>query len=138
MIKNLSIDDKTYFYKLGELLNSNFSKLYSLDYLLNLSYTHLIGYYENDRLVAFIHIEKHFEVIDIVNIVVDSEYRKCHIATKLINYVIKNYDSNKLILEVREDNIPAINLYEGLGFVKINVREKYYDGCDAIIMEKVI
>lgn len=136
MIKHLSIDDETYFYKLGELLNSNFSKLYSLDYLLNLSYTHLIGYFKDDKLVGFIHIEKHFEVIDIINIVVDPEYRKCHIATELINYVITKYDG-KLILEVREDNIPAINLYKSLGFVKVSVREKYYDGCDAIVMEKV-
>ncbi|MCU9518869.1 ribosomal protein S18-alanine N-acetyltransferase [Corynebacterium sp. ES2794-CONJ1] len=41
-----------------------------------------------------------------------------------------------IFLEVRCDNIPAISLYEGFGFVKIGVRKNYYQpsGADAFTM----
>ncbi|MEG1351383.1 MAG: GNAT family N-acetyltransferase, partial [Bacilli bacterium] len=41
-----------------------------------------------------------------------------------------------ILLEVREDNIFAIKLYEKYGFEKIGIREKYYNKTDAIVMER--
>ena len=43
---------------------------------------------------------------------------------------------NNLFLEVKEDNIQAINLYLKLGFKKINERKNYYGSKTAIIMMK--
>jgi ribosomal-protein-alanine N-acetyltransferase len=41
----------------------------------------------------------------------------------------------KVLLEVRASNEPAIRLYEGLGFVRFNVRRAYYaDGEDGVEM----
>ena len=42
----------------------------------------------------------------------------------------------KLFLEVAENNAPARKLYERAGFYQIGIRPKYYDGNDAIMMEK--
>jgi ribosomal-protein-alanine N-acetyltransferase len=42
----------------------------------------------------------------------------------------------KIFLEVAENNIPARKLYEKYGYKQLAVRKKYYDGIDAIIMEK--
>lgn len=42
----------------------------------------------------------------------------------------------KLFLEVAENNAPARKLYERAGFHQIGIRPKYYDGVDAIMMEK--
>lgn len=42
----------------------------------------------------------------------------------------------KLFLEVAENNVPARKLYERAGFYQIGIRPKYYDGVDAIMMEK--
>lgn len=42
----------------------------------------------------------------------------------------------KLFLEVAENNVPARKLYERAGFHQIGIRPKYYDGVDAIMMEK--
>ena len=39
-------------------------------------------------------------------------------------------------LEVREDNIFAIKLYEKNGFIKKAKREGYYNGIDGILMER--
>ena len=54
----------------------------------------------------------------------------------LINHVINFAKGKKLILEVSEQNINAINLYKKHNFVEINRRKGYYNGIDAIIMEK--
>ena len=42
----------------------------------------------------------------------------------------------RMLLEVRQSNTPARALYTKLGFKEISVRRGYYDGEDAVIMEK--
>ena len=44
----------------------------------------------------------------------------------------------KIFLEVAADNDPARALYATNGFNQIGVRPKYYDGTDAILMEKTL
>ena len=43
----------------------------------------------------------------------------------------------KIMLEVRCDNSSAIKLYKKFNFKIINIREKYYDGQDAYVMEMI-
>ena len=43
---------------------------------------------------------------------------------------------HKIFLEVAENNHPARRLYEQNGYVRVGVRPGYYDGTDAILMEK--
>ena len=41
----------------------------------------------------------------------------------------------RALLEVRPSNVAAVTLYESLGFVEVNRRERYYDdGEDALVM----
>ena len=50
---------------------------------------------------------------------------------------LKNQDLNKVLLEVRESNLPAKNLYIKHGFEQISIRKKYYsDGENAVILIK--
>ena len=44
----------------------------------------------------------------------------------------------RIFLEVRTDNVPAIALYESDGFVKVGVRKRYYrvSGADAYTMNR--
>ena len=42
----------------------------------------------------------------------------------------------RIMLEVRADNAPAIAMYKKFGFSEISVRRGYYGGVDAVIMEK--
>ena len=47
--------------------------------------------------------------------------------------------AQRIFLEVRISNIAARRLYEGAGFLPLNVRKKYYaDGEDALVMVKEI
>lgn len=137
MINNISLDDKDSFYELGRLLKSNFDSLFNLENILSSSYDFVYGYYIDSKLVAFIHINKMYENIDIVNIVVDSMYRRKGIGEELIEYIVNNFeDINSIMLEVNENNIPAINLYLKLKFYEVNRRLKYYGNDTAIIMKR--
>ncbi len=50
----------------------------------------------------------------------------------------KKNGAAKMFLEVAEDNTPARKLYDGAGYKIVGRRPKYYDGVDAILMEKVL
>lgn len=137
MINNIELKDKNRFNELGSIINKNFAKLYQIEELINSSYDSLLGYYDKELLVGFIHINKMYETIDIINIVVDEKYRRQGIATSLIKYILNSYnDIEKIMLEVNEKNQNAINLYLKNGFKEINRRPKYYGSDTAIIMER--
>ena len=70
--------------------------------------------------------------LDIFEIAVDKNFRKKGLASKLLNRI---NDERKILLEVSEKNIIAINLYIKNGFKIISRRKNYYlDGSDAIVM----
>lgn len=76
---------------------------------------------------------------DIMNIVTKKSCRKNGVGTLILQNIIdliKSQNINHIILEVNENNIPAINLYKKFDFITIAKRKKYYNGTDnAIIME---
>ncbi|MEM2518912.1 MAG: GNAT family N-acetyltransferase, partial [Nitrososphaerota archaeon] len=76
-----------------------------------------------------------------ISIAVLPEYRRAGIATALMEKAmeaLKNvYGCSEIFLEVRVSNTPAINLYEKLGFIKIERIKNYYlDGEDAYLMAR--
>ena len=122
-------------YNLGNKLNNNYSNLYNEESL-NTGVNKTFLYVINDQLVGFIHIQNLIDEIDIINIIINENFRRKGYASKLLDYVISISNNKKLILEVSSLNIPAINLYKKYGFEQINVRKGYYSGSDALIMEK--
>ena len=124
--------------KLGKIVNEDFEKIFKIN---NLNRIEKIYVYLNDnKVTGFIHISSNYEIIDILNIVVDPKYEKQGIGTKLINYIIKKKDTiaSKIMLEVREDNLKAINFYQKNHFTIIAKRQNYYKNKDALIMERNI
>ena len=139
MVNKISLEDLEVFNKLGLQVNSNFSNLYDLSQIIDSQYDYVYGYYLDDKLVGFIHVTKLYETMDIVNVVVDREVRKQGIATKLINYVIDLFDDiDNVMLEVNENNIPALSLYKKNNFEIINKRNNYYGSDAALIMKRVV
>lgn len=122
-------------YNLGNKLNNNYSNLYNEESL-NTGVNKTFLYVINNQLVGFIHIQDLIDEIDIINIIINENFRRKGYASKLLDYVISISNNKKLILEVSSLNIPAINLYKKYGFEQINVRKGYYSGSDALIMEK--
>ncbi len=77
---------------------------------------------------------------DVMNIVVRKSCRKEGIGSKMLENLI-NYSISKNLkfvnLEVNENNLSAIRLYDKFAFDHIGIRKKYYNGVsDAIIMRK--
>lgn len=122
-------------YKLGMLLNRNYEKLYNEESL-NKGVNKTFLYIVNDEIIGFLHIQDLVDEIDVINIVINEDYRRKGYASRLIEYVIKYANTKKIVLEVSNHNISAINLYKKYDFKEINRRKGYYNGIDAIIMEK--
>lgn len=69
-------------------------------------------------------------------IIVDNNYRKLGIATKLLKYLQDSYNLDNITLEVRESNKEAINFYLKNGFKEVTRRKNYYKEEDGILMIK--
>ena len=65
-----------------------------------ISNDNIFGYYLDDKLVGFIVINKCYEVIDLLYIVVDKLYRNKSIGSKLMEYMINTFDYERIMLEV--------------------------------------
>ena len=76
---------------------------------------------------------------EIITIGVNPEMRRNGIASAMLGIIeknIKNQGVKKIFLEVALINEPAKKLYENNGYKSVGLRPKYYDGIDAIIMQK--
>lgn len=73
-----------------------------------------------------------------MNIVVKKDKRHKGIGSKLLNEIFeitKQLKAQSITLEVNENNLPAIKLYQNWGFKQVGLRKKYYRNTDnAIIM----
>ena len=69
-------------------------------------------------------------------IIVDNNYRKLGIATKLLKHLEDSYKLDNITLEVREINKEAINFYLKNGFKEVTRRKNYYKEEDGILMIK--
>lgn len=137
MVQIVSIKDINEFNAIGKEVNDNFLNLFNLQNILDSPYSVVYGYYVNSLLVGFLHIDRSFEVVDIVNVVVSKDYLRQGIATQLFKYCFNDLkDVSKYLLEVKVTNEQAISLYKKLGFEIINTRYKYYNGIDGYVMEK--
>lgn len=136
MIRECNIDDINSINKLGILANENFTNVYNIREILDNDYEFIYVYEEDNNILGFIQIEKHFEVLDLINIAVSKTSRRKGIASKLIQYIIDHIEHERFLLEVNSNNASAIKLYQKFNFKEINIRKNYYSNGDAIIMER--
>ena len=102
-------------------------------------YLKIITYVEKDKIIGFLLYSLIYDRIEIEQFEVVFDKRKKGIGEKLLKYLIEKYENtniNNITLEVKENNIAAINLYKKYGFEIISIREKYYNGTNGILMEK--
>lgn len=138
MIEKANINDYDKICELGEFLNKDFKKLNSKESLFN-DYTYILIYKNDVEILGFIHYEVMYETVNILNIIVNPEYRRMKIGTYLMNNMLSslcNKNIENIMLEVNANNQNAINLYKKFNFEIINIRKKYYNGEDAYIMER--
>jgi len=80
------------------------------------------------------------DISELQRIAVDVEHRRHGLATSLLEEVAslaRSEGSDRLLLEVREDNAGAIAFYAARGFVEIDRRPRYFrDGGTAVVMRR--
>lgn len=91
----------------------------------------------NDICLGFISYRIVMDELEIMNIVVNKNYRMRGIASKLLSYVIRKEDYEKINLEVNVNNKPAIIMYKKFGFMKVGIRKNYYNGTDDAILMSI-
>ena len=82
--------------------------------------TEFYGHYTQQILSAVIEIKIEEKSIHIQSLVVDPSFFRQGIAIKLLNFVLRNFETDHFSVETGVDNLPAIKLYKKLGFVEVN------------------
>lgn len=138
MISKAQLKDLKSVYELGKELHQNFENLYHLEEMIKKEYFHILVYKNKDKVLGFLMYTELEDTIDILDIVVDKNYRNQKIASNLLDILITNSKINsKIYLEVSVDNDIAIKMYDKFGFNIIHTRKKYYGNKDAYIMERI-
>ena len=84
---------------------------------------------EGDALLGYVGSQTVIDESDMMNIAVHPDHRRKGIAEALIAALeeqLRQRGSKALTLEVRDSNVPAIALYEKLGFTQVGLRKNYY------------
>ena len=94
-----------------------------------------------DQVVGYVGSQSVMGESDMMNVAVHPQARGQGIAQKLIQALVEALASRGnhcLTLEVRASNVPAIALYDKLGFVQVGLRRNYYRNPkeDALILRK--
>ena len=85
-----------------------------------------------------------FEVADLLYIHVSSAVQRSGIAQKLLNRLVldcRERNVERIVLEVRRSNRPALGLYRKMKFIDVAVRKAYYSATqysaaeDAVILQ---
>ena len=98
-------------------------------------------YEENNEIIGYFCIDIIYEKIELINIFVKNEFRNRKIGSNMLKYLIdfaRKSDIYNITLEVNEENLYAIKLYESNGFMKKALRKGYYNGNNVILMELIL
>jgi ribosomal-protein-alanine acetyltransferase len=96
------------------------------------------------RILAYISLSdnKRYAYTRLYSIAVRTEARGQKLSEALMDAMIEHAEKKQfkaIRLEVREDNLAAINLYKKYDFKVISLKKHYYhDGSNAILMKKTI
>ena len=140
-LSKMSIEDLK---SIKNVLASDFDNFWSYDVLeeeleCDNSYV-IVAKVDENTIVGFAGLKVILDEADIMNIVVKKDFRHNGIGFILLENLInhsKELNLKTITLEVNENNLSAIRLYDKFSFDKLGIRKNYYDGkSDAIIMSK--
>lgn len=95
---------------------------------------------QSDQIIGYASLRFVGREGDINTIAIARGHQRQGLGKKLLNWLEETAVSHgvrELFLDVRTDNEPAIDLYKGAGFVRIDIRRNYYGpSIDADVMRK--
>ncbi len=90
---------------------------------------------KEEKVIGYLYYSDIYERAEINQFEIESFQRNQGKGDFLLKEMIKRCNKD-ITLEVREDNIPAIKVYEKNGFQRKAIREGYYQGVNGILMER--
>lgn len=130
MIRSITDKDLFEVNKLLQIFNVNYS-----DETYNKDFRNILVYEESNKIIGVLSYLLIYDRVEIEYIVVDNEYKRKGIGSKLLNSINLNGIKN-ITLEVRESNKEAIDFYKNNGFDIVTVRKNYYNNEDGYLMIK--
>lgn len=89
---------------------------------------------ENNSVMGFISFRVLNDECEIFLVCVSDKFKRKKVGTSLVNFVKQNKQLSQIFLEVRCDNIGAINFYKSCGFTILGERKNYYGDLSAYNM----
>lgn len=137
-IQEMSLNDLE---KIKDILISDFDDFWNYNILKeeleSPNSKYIIAKTNDGEIIGFTGIKVLVDNADIMNIVVKKSWRNQGVGNLLLNNLIsicKDLNLLSLSLEVNEDNLPAIHLYEKFGFKQVGLRKNYYQDKNGIVM----
>lgn len=90
----------------------------------------IVGLHQSGQLIAVLAYQVAGNQCSLLNVVVSQSHLGNGHGRYLVEYLVQlaeTAECDTVFLEVREDNEPAVSLYESLGFSVINTRAGYYE-----------
>ena len=118
----------------AELEKQTFSDAWSenaLSETLAQKQTILLTAFEDKKLIGYVILYYMLEEGEIARIAVSPEHRRQGVGARLLlelESLCADNGISKLLLDVRESNMPAYAFYEEHGFVKDGIRKNFYTG----------
>ena len=128
----LSVDDG---------LDNKWGKIFFFK-LFNSNYTYFFSSFPQKGYAIISTVDENIEILALA---VDKNNRRRGVAKSLltrIKFLAKKKRIKKINLEVANDNLAAIRLYQNMGFFRTGIRKNYYNRdkrkIDAILMELIL
>jgi ribosomal-protein-alanine N-acetyltransferase len=95
---------------------------------------------QGDRVVGFMIYELHRSRLHILNFAVHPQFRRHGVGEQMVSKLVAKLSSqrrNRIMLEVRETNLPAQLFFRSLGFKAISLLREFYEDTpeDAYLMQ---
>lgn len=120
---------------LKELNDSFFSIKWIEEEISNNPYAKFLLLKEHEEIIGYLYYSDIYERAEINQFEINNIHRNCGKGNILLKEFLKRVQKD-VTLEVKEDNLVAIRLYEKNGFIKKAIRKNYYKDKDGILMER--
>ena len=94
---------------------------------------------EGEKVIGFVALRLAAGVCEILNVAVAPQHCRQGVGQQLLLCVlnwVRKHGGEEITLEVAATNLPAVRLYQKVGFVQVSVRKKFYNGNeDALILK---
>ena len=84
------------------------------------SKTTFFGFFKNKKLAGIIEISHHNTTTHVNSLVVHPLFFRQGIASQLMEFILKTFESNRFTVETGLMNMPATKLYKKFNFIEVN------------------